>query len=123
MKIITGSSGQINELLKGVSNEEFMGIATENGKTSILLKSDVTPIAAGEIVEKIVEVEVIKEVIKEVPFDNPELLEQIQTLQDALSDALNAEEAAKKEAIDLKADLKILKGKFTKLKNKFLEED
>ena len=70
-------------------------------------KGDV--VKAGEVqikeVIKEVEVEVIKEVIKEVPFDNPELLEQIQTLQDALSDALNAEEAAKKEADDLKKQI------------------
>ena len=121
MKIIVGSSGRINEILQGVPNEEFMDIAIENEKAWVVLKSDVTPIVAGEV--KTIEVEVVKEVIKEVLYDNPELLEQIQTLQDALSDALNAEEVAKKTAEDLKGELKTLKGKFTKLKNKFLEED
>ena len=139
MKIIVGTSGRINEILQGVPNEEFMGIATENEKAWVVLKSDVTPITGGEvqIVEKIVEV------IKEVQVDNPVHIEtikklkleyakldtekeeqenQIQTLQDALSDALNAEEAAKKEAEDLKLSLKTLKTKFTKLKNKFLED-
>ena len=99
-----------------------------DGKVMLVIKGE-----GGEFVEpgeviikeviKEVEVEVIKEVIKKVPFDNPELLENIQTLQDALSDALNAEELAKKEAIDLKKDLKTLKTKFTNLKKKFVEED
>lgn len=124
MKIITGTSGRINELLKGVPNEEFISAAPfGDGKVLIVVKGEVAK--AGEVVEiiKEVEIEVIKEVIKNVPFDNPELLDQIQTLQDALSDALNAEEAAKKEAEDLKISLKTLKTKFTKLKNKFLEEE
>jgi hypothetical protein len=124
VKIITGTSGRINELLKGVPNEEFISAAPfGDGKVLIVVKGEVAK--AGEVVEiiKEVEIEVIKEVIKNVPFDNPELLDQIQTLQDALSDALNAEEAAKKEAEDLKISLKTLKTKFTKLKNKFLEEE
>ena len=130
MKIIVGTSGRINEILKGVPNEEFMDIAIENNKAWVVLKSDVTAVTGGEV--KTVEVEVIKEIIKEVikEVDNPEHMElleeaqeQIQTLQDALSDALNAEEAAKKEAIDLKKNLKELKTKFTNLKKKFLEED
>ena len=128
MKIIVGTSGRINEILKGVPNEEFMGIATENEKAWVVLKSDVIPIAAGEVkivekeVIKEVEIEVIKEVIKEVPFDNPELLEQIQTLQDALGDALNAEEKAKKEAEELKKQIPKLKASVAKLK-KALAED
>ena len=89
----------------------------------VVLKSDVTPIASGEV--KIVEKEVIKEVeiIKEVPFDNPELLEQIQTLQDALSDALNAEEKAKKEAEELKKQIPKLKASVAKLKKALTAED
>lgn len=124
MKIIIGTSGQINERLQGVPNGEFLGITNVNGQAWIVLKSDVTPISTGEILEVIkeVEVEVIKEVIKEVPFDNPELLEQIQTLQDALSDALNAEEAAKKEAEVLKKQIPKLKASVAKLK-KALTED
>lgn len=128
MKIIIGTSGQINERLQGVPNGEFLGITNVNGQAWIVLKSDITPIATGEVqikeVIKEVEVEVIKEVIKEieVPFDNPELLEQIQTLQDALSDALNAEEAAKKEAEVLKKQIPKLKASVAKLK-KALTED
>lgn len=135
MKIIVGTSGRINELLQGVPNAEFISAAPfGDGKVLVVVKGEVGEVVkAGEIIE----------VIKEVQIDNPEQLEQIgklnqlienqtvaildrdgqiQTLQDALSDALNAEEAAKKVAEDLKGELKTLKGKFTKLKNKFLEE-
>ena len=137
MKIIVATSGRINEILKGVPNEEFMGIATQNEKAWVVLKSDVIPMAAGEV--KIVEKEV--EVIKEV--DNPKLLtniqeledllefkddkikksdESIQTLQDALADALNAEEKAKKEAETLKKQIPKLKAQVSKLKNLIAED-
>jgi FixJ family two-component response regulator len=127
VKIIVGTSGQINELLKGVPNEEFIS-AAPFGDSKVLVVVKGEAVKAGEVVEIIKEVEI--EVIKEVIKNNPENLAtieeqegQIQTLQDALSDALNAEEAAKKIAEDLKISLKTLKTKFTKLKNKFLEED
>ena len=61
-------------------------------------------------------------VIKKVAYDNPKLLEEIQTLQDALADALNAEEKAKKESEDLKKQIPKLKASVTKLK-KALAED
>ena len=73
-------------------------------------------------VKKVVEVEVIKEVIKEIEVDNPELLEQIQTLQDALADALNAEQIAKKEAEDLKKQIPKLKASVAKFKKILAEE-
>ncbi len=131
VKIIVGHQGRINKVLANISPEKFIN-AHPFGDGLIML------VLAGELPEYLSESEVkevIKEVIKEV--DNPELLlkleeaesiaenrkEQIQTLQDALADALNAEELAKKEAEDIKQELTTLKGKFTKLKNKFLEED
>ena len=65
----------------------------------------------GATVEKIVEKEVIKEIIKADPKIESELMElkdllefkddEIMKLKDALSDALNAEQEARKKEIDL----------------------
>ena len=131
IQVIIGTQGSINARLARMNDFEFISAAPfGDGKVLIVVKGK-----AGERLEA-GEVQ-IKEVIKEVIKDNPKHLvridelneiiiekeDEVQTLQDALSDALNAEEKAKKEATDLKKTLKELKTKFTNLKKKFLEED
>ena len=135
MKIIVGTSGRINEILQGIPNEEFISAAPfGDGKVLVVVKGKAELGAIGEVVEvdnpehlktidqlRTVNIRIIEE-NEGFTSDLLEKDDQIQTLQDALSDALNAEEAAKKEAEDLKLSLKTLKTKFTKLKNKFLED-
>ena len=125
-KIIVSDQGRINSFLGGIDDDDIITIAPHgDGKILVAYKGE-SDFMQGEVIikEVVKEVEVIKkiEVIKEVPFDNPELLEQIQTLQDALTDALNAEEKAKKEAEELKKQIPKLKTQLTKLK-KALAED
>jgi len=115
-KLVKGNARDFSKTIASYPESKIVGFHTSEDLSLfsclVWTEGEVAPIGEPLIVEKIVEVEVIKE----VPFDNPELLEQIQTLQDALSDALNAEEKAKREAEDLKKQIPKLKMSVTKLK-------
>ena len=117
IKVIIGTQGRINAILSAMNDFEFISAAPfGDGKVMITTKGEGGDFVPGEVVIKEVEV------IKEIEVDNPEHIAQILVLKDQLADALNAEQAAKKEAEDLKKQIPKLKASVAKLK-KALAED
>ena len=122
-KLLKGNARDFSATIAKYPQSEIVGFHT-SGDLSLFsclvwTGGEVIP---GEIVEvvKEIEVEVIKEVIKKI--DNPKHLEEIKILKDKLADALNAEQAAKKEATDLKKQIPKLQAQLAKLKKALTEE-